>query len=208
MDWRVRPARASDFVDIHGVVASAFGQEDEAQFVERLRTRSAWLPGLALVARSSAQPQRPIAGFAALSRVTVGGRPALALAPVAVAPEWQGQGAASALVREGIARAVGRGERLVLVLGDPRYYGRFGFVPATRWGSAVPMMTRAWPFRRSGFPEQTRYRADSPSTRTCSPGCDGAQAGQPTPHSPTPGSSALATWSRASSSASSFWRSS
>ena len=138
MDWLVEPAQPSDFVAIHGVVASAFGQEAEAQLVERLRTGAAWLPGLALVARSSAQPQGPVAGFAALIRLTVGGRAALALAPVAVAPEWQGQGAGSALVREGIARAVGRGERLVLVLGDPRYYGRFGFVPAIQMGISGP----------------------------------------------------------------------
>jgi putative acetyltransferase len=69
-------------------------------------------------------------GFAALSRITVGGQPALALAPVAVAPEWQGKGAGSALVRTGIARAARRHERLIVVLGDPAYYGPFGFTPA------------------------------------------------------------------------------
>ncbi len=85
------------------------------------------------MARPPGEPHGPIVGFAALSRITVGGRPALALAPVAVAPERQQTGAGSALVRTGIARAADRGERLILVLGDPRYYGRFGF------RAAIPM---------------------------------------------------------------------
>jgi putative acetyltransferase len=152
MRWRVEQAQPSDFPAIHRVVASAFGQEAEAHFVERLRTGAAWLPDLALLARPSAQPEGPVVGFAALTRIRVGGRPALALAPVAVAPEWQGQGAGSALVRTGIARAVERGERLILVLGDPRYYGRFGFAAANPMGISGPYDTAGPAFQALVLP--------------------------------------------------------
>jgi putative acetyltransferase len=138
MAWLVEQAHPSDGPEVHDIVARAFGREDEAELVERLRASDVWLPGLALVARPSGEPHVPIVGFAALSRITVGGHPALALAPVAVAPEWQRKGAGSALVRTGIARAGQRGERLILVLGDPRYYGRFGFVAAIPMGIHGP----------------------------------------------------------------------
>ena len=119
-----------DLPEVLRVVTSAFGREDEARLVERLRASDVWVPGLTLAARPSGEPRGPIVGFAALSRITVGGRPALALAPVAVAPDWQGKGAGSALVRTGVARAARRHERLIVVLGDPAYYGRFGFTAA------------------------------------------------------------------------------
>jgi putative acetyltransferase len=52
---------------------------------------------------------------------------ALALAPVAVIPEFQRQGIGTKLIREGIERARDAGYSAILVLGDPAYYGRFGF---------------------------------------------------------------------------------
>ena len=143
MTWLVRQVRPPEFPAVHAVVTGAFGREDEARLVERLRASDAWVPRLTLVARPSGEPRGPIVGFAALSRITVGGQPALALAPVAVAPEWQGKGAGSALVRTGIARAARRHERLIVVLGDPSYYGRFGFV------AAIPMGIHG-PYDRAG----------------------------------------------------------
>jgi putative acetyltransferase len=53
--------------------------------------------------------------------------PAAALAPLAVAPEWQRRGLGSALVRQGLERCRERGLTAVVVLGDPAYYSRFGF---------------------------------------------------------------------------------
>ena len=52
---------------------------------------------------------------------------ALGLAPVAVHPSFQKQGIGSALIREGLDRAKKDRWRCVFVLGDPAYYGRFGF---------------------------------------------------------------------------------
>ena len=49
------------------------------------------------------------------------------LAPLAVLPEYQGQGMGSALVKQGLLQLTSMGTRQVFVLGDPNYYGRFGF---------------------------------------------------------------------------------
>jgi putative acetyltransferase len=58
----------------------------------------------------------------------------LGLAPLAVAPERQGQGIGSALVHEFVRRADEDGSPMVLLLGSPTYYGRFGFEPAGAFG--------------------------------------------------------------------------
>ncbi|WP_131763948.1 GNAT family N-acetyltransferase, partial [Actinomadura fibrosa] len=63
---------------------------------------------------------------------------ALALAPVAVLPAYQRQGAGGAAVEAALAAAAGRGERLVVVLGHPEYYPRFGFERASRHGVTAP----------------------------------------------------------------------
>lgn len=65
-------------------------------------------------------------GHLALSPVT-GDFPALALAPVAVLPKAQGMSIGSALIRYALGCA---GQMPTIVLGDPGYYGRFGFTPA------------------------------------------------------------------------------
>ena len=130
--WPVRPEAAADIPAVHAVNAAAFPTEAEADLVDALRgDPSAWLPGLAYVAESS---DGAVAAFALLTRCRVGGAPALALAPVATAPEHQRLGAGSAVVRAVLDAARERGERLVLVLGHPEYYPRFGFVPSSRYG--------------------------------------------------------------------------
>ena len=58
-------------------------------------------------------------------------RRAALLGPLAVAPHHQRQGIGAALVREGLRRLAATGAPTVLVLGDPGYYGRFGFAPTT-----------------------------------------------------------------------------
>lgn len=69
------------------------------------------------------------------------------LAPLGVAPAAQRTGIGSALVREGLARLVEDGIAVVLVLGDPAYYGRFGFEPECGIDTPLPIPTEwrdAW----------------------------------------------------------------
>ncbi|MEM0915672.1 MAG: N-acetyltransferase [Planctomycetota bacterium] len=63
-----------------------------------------------------------------------GVRGMLCVGPIAVLPGWQGRGVGSALLRRGIAQARDARVAALFVLGDPAYYGRFGFRPATDLG--------------------------------------------------------------------------
>jgi putative acetyltransferase len=65
----------------------------------------------------------------------------LLLSPLGVRTAHQRQGAGSALVEEGLARAEAAGEALVVVEGVPSYYPRFGFEPAAPLGIEKPYVS-------------------------------------------------------------------
>ncbi|MEU7020020.1 bifunctional class I SAM-dependent methyltransferase/N-acetyltransferase [Streptomyces sp. NPDC046203] len=130
--WRTRAETGADRGAVREVVTAAFPTPDEARLVDALRAdEDAWLPGLSYVAEA---PDGTIAAYALITRCRVDGAPAAALAPVAVAPAHQRSGAGQAVVRAALDAARLSGERLVLVLGHPEYYPRFGFVRASAYG--------------------------------------------------------------------------
>ncbi|HET6856841.1 MAG TPA: bifunctional class I SAM-dependent methyltransferase/N-acetyltransferase [Streptomyces sp.] len=130
--WPTRPETDADIAAVHAVNAAAFETGAEADLVDALRADpAAWLPGLSYVATA---PDGEVAAYALLTRCRVGDAPALALAPVAVAPAHQRRGAGAAVVRAVLDAARARGERLVVVLGHPEFYPRFGFGRASAYG--------------------------------------------------------------------------
>ncbi|MFG2001510.1 GNAT family N-acetyltransferase [Spirillospora sp. NPDC048911] len=130
-EWKTRPETGRDVPAVRRVVEAAFPTAQEADLVDALREDAAWLPGLSWVAED---PDGEVAGHALLTRCHVGDEAALALAPVAVLPAHQRRGAGGAAVRAALGAARERGERLVVVLGHPEYYPRFGFVRASALG--------------------------------------------------------------------------
>ncbi|WP_405010402.1 GNAT family N-acetyltransferase [Kitasatospora sp. NBC_01539] len=131
MAVRTRIELPSDAPATRRVHMAAFPGPDEADLVDSLRRDPSWLPELSVVAVED-DGRELVLAHALLTRLQVGDGWALALAPVAVAPEWQGKGIGAQVVRAALAAAERSGERLVVVLGDPAYYGRFGFTPASR----------------------------------------------------------------------------
>ena len=157
----VRAERKSDFAEIHAVVQAAFGEEPIGPLVDALRPLAGYLPELALVAEDEGE----IVGYVMFSyaELAEGGR-VLMLSPLGVRPDRQRQGIGSALVEEGLRRARERGEPVVIVEGDPRYYSRFGFRRASELGLDDP---------HEGIPEGAyqalAYAPDHPSGRVVYP---------------------------------------
>ncbi|MEU9299937.1 bifunctional class I SAM-dependent methyltransferase/N-acetyltransferase [Streptomyces sp. NPDC048269] len=133
--WPARPETPADVAAVRNVNLTAFGTPLEADLVDALRHDDSWVPGLSYVAEG---PDGSVAAHALLTVCAVDGVRALALAPVATDPALQRSGAGSSVVRALLAAAKERGESLVLVLGHPEYYPRFGFVPASRFGIRAP----------------------------------------------------------------------
>ncbi|HEY7661382.1 MAG TPA: N-acetyltransferase [Actinomycetota bacterium] len=79
-----------------------------------------------------------IVGHAQFSRAWVGESSVALLGPIGVHPDHQRRGVGSRLVRAGLHEAGVRGEPAVILLGDPAYYGRFGFVAASTFGLRNP----------------------------------------------------------------------
>ncbi|MEV4558071.1 N-acetyltransferase [Kitasatospora sp. NPDC049285] len=128
MTVRTRVELPADAAETRRVHMAAFPGPEEADLVDALRRDAAWLPELSLVA---VDERGVVIGHALLTRLRIGNGKGLALAPVAVAPEWQRKGVGSAVVRAALDAAAEAGERVVVVLGEPGYYGRFGFTPAS-----------------------------------------------------------------------------
>jgi putative acetyltransferase len=126
----IRPEQPHDFDEIDAVVAAAFKQPDEADLVRKIRTMDVYIPELTLVAIEDDH----VVGHVMHSYATIGPRRVPQLAPLAVRPDRQNAKIGDALTREALTRADQRGEPLVLVLGHPSYYPRFGFEPARALG--------------------------------------------------------------------------
>jgi putative acetyltransferase len=143
----IRRERPEDVADIRAVTAAAFsgvehsappiepdGAPGEATLVGWLRADPGWIPELSLVAEADGE----IVGHAVATRGTLAGRPALGLGPVSVSPDRQRDGVGSALMHAILGAADAMGEPVVVLLGSPAYYGRFGFVPASSLGIEAP----------------------------------------------------------------------
>ena len=118
----IRFETTSDRDVVRAVLASAFPSAAEADLVDALRAAGDLV--LALVAE-----EEDVVGFVAFSRLVPAQAElrAVALAPIGVVPAHQRTGIGSALVRDGLSRLAEAGEDLVLVLGETRFYERFGF---------------------------------------------------------------------------------
>jgi len=124
----VREERPEDVVSIREVNRRAFGQDQEGNIVDALRSNGAVL--LSLVAMQDDQ----VVGHVLYSPISVGSATGAALGPMAVVPEFQRQGVGGTLIETGNRIIKDRGYPFIIVLGHAEYYPRFGFVPARSRG--------------------------------------------------------------------------
>ena len=128
----IRLETPRDQASIHHVNQEAFGQNQEADLVDKLRKRGVLTISLIAVQGTT------IVGHIAFSPVEIASEKssfgALALAPMAVLPSHQNRGIGSQLVIAGLQECLRLGHEIIVVLGHPNYYPRFGFVPANPKG--------------------------------------------------------------------------
>jgi putative acetyltransferase len=127
----IRPEEPRDADAVRLVNQRAFGRPEEAALVDAVRDS----PGaISLVATAGGS----VVGHILFTRVRIGdGEPttsAVGLAPMAILPEYQRQGIGSQLVRAGLDACRAHGHGLVVVVGYPAFYPRFGFAPASTAG--------------------------------------------------------------------------
>lgn len=127
----IRAETSDDRQGVYALNLAAFETPAEADLVDALRREAD--PCISLVAEDDGE----VIGHLLFSPARLSADPgarALALGPMAVTPARQREGVGSALLRAGLERCKKLGYRAVFVLGHPRYYPRFGFVPASRFG--------------------------------------------------------------------------
>ncbi|MGH3932478.1 MAG: GNAT family N-acetyltransferase [Pseudonocardiaceae bacterium] len=138
----VRREQPGDVETVRDIVAAAFARPDgpervpvEVTLLDGLRVDEGWLPLLSLVAEPG---DGEVVGHVVCTRGTVDGSPALGLGPLAVRPDWQRRGVGKALMHAVLGAADALGEPLVALLGEPEYYGRYGFRACTAYGIEPP----------------------------------------------------------------------
>jgi putative acetyltransferase len=135
----IRAERPDDRRAIFAAVEAAFGSAIEARLVDLIRESPNFVPELSLVAELDGQ----IVGHVMVSNVGLHDgdtrRQVCSLAPLAVAPDCQGRGVGSALVRAVAALVDDRGEPLIVLEGSPTYYARFGFEQSVQHGIRITL---------------------------------------------------------------------
>ena len=125
-EWNIRKETEEDFDFIDAVVTVASGEPELSPLIRKLRSDGDALLGLVADLKSN------VVGHIMMCRLSIDGAAprsidAVALAPLMVDPKYQNRGIGSALTRQALGLCRESGESIVLVLGHPTYYLRFGF---------------------------------------------------------------------------------
>ena len=162
MAIEIREEQPDDIPAIQDVNRRAFGQDQESNLVDALRTNHAVL--LSLVATLGDR----VVGHILYSPAVIGGVEGAALAPMAVVPEHQRQGIGSRLVSAGNQKLKEAGCPFIIVVGHADFYPRFGFSPARVRGITcewdVPddvfMVLALDPVKTTGMTGMAEYRRE------------------------------------------------
>ena len=135
----IRQENKNDYDEVYNVVKKAFetaehSDGNEHDLVDALRKSNSFIPELSLVAIEDGK----IVGHILFTKIKIGKNEELALAPLAVLPEYQKQGIGSKLIEEGHKVAKNLGYHYSIVLGSENYYPKFGYIPASNYGIKAP----------------------------------------------------------------------
>ena len=144
MNIEIRKKEKEDFKTVFELIQLAFESEElsdhkEQFLVERLRNSDAFVPELSLVAEVYNQ----ITGYILLTKIKIEEKDkntyaSLALAPVAVLPDYQGKGIGGKLIQAAHDKARALGFGSVVLLGHESYYPKFGYKPTKEFDIRLP----------------------------------------------------------------------
>lgn len=134
-NFEIKDENNNDAPLLSELAAEAFGPGRFARTAYRIREGVAPVSSLSLAAWLDGR----LVGGIRFTAVTIGAEGgALLLGPLVVHPAHKGKGYGQALAGEGLARSRAQGFRLIVLVGDVPYYGRFGFVPVPPGQIALP----------------------------------------------------------------------
>lgn len=135
----IRQESQKDYEEVYMTVKTAFetaehSDGNEHDLVVALRNSDSFIPELSLVAVK----EDKIVGYILFTKIKIGNHEEIALAPLAVLPEYQKQGIGSMLIEQGHKIAKQLGYHYSIVLGSENYYPKFGYIPAIQYGIQAP----------------------------------------------------------------------
>ena len=143
MDIRIRREEPKDFKTVFNLIEKAFESEQmsdhkEQLLVERLRKSNAFVPELSMVC----EIENKIIGHILLTKLKIKNEQeefdSLSLAPISVLPEYQGKGVGGTLIKEAHKKARELGFKSIILLGHEKYYPKFGYERADKFGIELP----------------------------------------------------------------------
>ena len=148
----IRLAQEKDLDSILKVIETAFSDEENKVIINLVQelSREVTSPSIKFLV---AEVDNQVIGYVSFSPILLKSDSSIVgyiLAPLAVSPEHQKQGVGSNLIKSGIDMITKDGVGVLLVYGDPAYYGRFGFKEEIGH-SFVPPYTLQYPFGWTGM---------------------------------------------------------
>lgn len=130
----VRTERPEDYQAIDVVNLSAFEGDGEARLIARLREQASYRADYSLVAEFNGRPVGHLLMTPGKCSQQKGDIPLMIIAPMSVVPSQSHRGIGTALVEEAKKKAREEGMAAMIAVGEPGYYDRLGFEPASKWG--------------------------------------------------------------------------
>lgn len=143
MEIKLRREMPADYKQVFKVIEDAFKTEPFSDFteqflVERLRKSDAFIPELSIVAVK----EEEIIGHVLVTKIDIiegkNSSASLALAPVSVKSTYQNKGIGGQLILVAHAKAIELGFKSIILLGHDKYYPRFGYEHASKFGIKLP----------------------------------------------------------------------
>lgn len=139
IEIEIRQETPEDYSSVENIVQQSFLNEEfsdhcEHLLVRRLRESSSFVPELSLVAEYNQE----IIGYILFTEIPIGEQVCLALAPLAILPDYQNHKIGGSLIKEGHLLAKKLGYPVSVVMGHAEYYPRFGYIPASEFGIRSP----------------------------------------------------------------------